>query len=339
MDDIKEALKTWMLKIIATASRSEFWVMLVVIALGGLTALQQGADPLTIIIGVLTALVSGGAYTYSRTKRKLSKDETYYAPFNEARAIIMEASVVNEKAPQIDYVGDWSSGAGIPYISPLSAYPKIVKDSKYSGVLSKILPPVPTPGLVKDRMVVAEEMASTDVGMWDVLLNRFQDTFMRALERMLSMHPEYNSVEALQAAIKEYLGTTLTPQQCANVQGMLGLRWAVTSFADIRHINNIKAAAERDPKGMAWQVEQWRTTAMKWARDGVIREAADRVKNQMLPIPKREKALLEFGLSGEEIHKCQWAGGSVTLWRQIPGGTGGNYQQFDENNLVGIYEV
>lgn len=74
MDEIKEALKVLVLKLLATISRSEWWITVITIVLAGLVALQQGADKLQVIIAILSAITGGSVYTIYRTKRKVSED-------------------------------------------------------------------------------------------------------------------------------------------------------------------------------------------------------------------------------------------------------------------------
>jgi hypothetical protein len=89
MEDINQKFKDIFLKLLDTLFSVKFWVAVVTIGIGALTAFQAGADWLTILIGTLTALIGGGVYTISKTKQNIAFKETQ---------LLSQRPVVNEKA-------------------------------------------------------------------------------------------------------------------------------------------------------------------------------------------------------------------------------------------------
>lgn len=191
-----------------------------------------------------------------------------------------------------------------------------------------VLPSAPT-SLVKDRVEVAMKLAATDEGMWDVLFGRFKQRVGEAVEHMLQLNPSLGTIENAQKAMEEAYKVRLDSKQCGILQSILGLPQAIFAQTDTTILANIKAAIEKDPVGMGWQKEQWRGIAVQWAKEGTIREAADRVKNVNLPMEKRVAALTEFGVSVEDAARSGREGMS-RVWYTIPGGTGQTPMEFGD---------
>jgi len=331
---IKEALSNVVVKIINTIFSTKFLGLVLVEGLAAFTAFQDGASITQVLGGIVAALVAFIGYTKYKTSQNIA-----YLQNGKTTPVANKSSVVAPSAPVIVSEGDSTSTPQnwqVIYqpVSPLAAYPKSVRSSKYASVLARVLPPVPQPSLVKDRVATALEFCESDRGFKDVLTNRFQERYMSALERMLSMHPEFDSIEAIQEAFKEYLGVVLTPKQCANVQSILGLRWAVTSLTDSTIMANKIASWERDPIGTAYQKVNWQKRAKDYTIEGIINEAVDRVRDGKSPVTERRTALAEFGYNEKEVKKTMFAGSGVRFYHIIPGGEGGTFQEWDEGENI-----
>lgn len=188
--------------------------------------------------------------------------------------------------------------------------------------------PVSTASLVKDRVEAAVAIAATDTGMWDVLFGAFNQRAHNAVVEMLRLNPNMGTLDAVQKVVDEYYALRLDAKQCGTIQSILGLPAAIFAIYDGDVLRSIKTSIERDPVALGYQREIWRKLAIAQARKQTIDEAASRVQNQNLSIRDRELALQEFGLSPEDAHKTQWAGGVAMVYYVIPGASHGSYVDF-----------
>ncbi len=203
--------------------------------------------------------------------------------------------------------------------------------------------PVSVTSLVKDRVAMRVQLASTDEGMWDVLFGKFDQRMKAEVEHFAQLNPNLGGVEAAQKVVDDMYKVRLDAKQCSVIQSMIGLPAAIFAKTDTFILAQIKASIEKSeadakasgtPAALAYQRENWRRIAIDNAKEMTINEAADRVKNANLPIKYRELALQEFGMSPEDAHKTQWAGGSAKIYYVIPGGVGGTYMDFADGAML-----
>jgi hypothetical protein len=199
------------------------------------------------------------------------------------------------------------------------------------------IPPSPTPivapvvpiSLVKDRVATAITLVSTDAGMWDYLMQNLGDKINAAMQHMLSVNPNMATIDAVKAVVAQYLGVSLTVQQCSDVQSILGLPQVLFAYHDQSILQSFKDAALSGHLS-AGMVQMFRNTAVRYASVNIVNEATMRVQNDDLPIEQRWLALQEFGLSADVAHQAIFSGGMVTInWM-------GSWRAFDPWALSGV---
>lgn len=183
--------------------------------------------------------------------------------------------------------------------------------------------------LVKDRVEVAMKVAATDEGMKDVLLGKFQERTKESIKHFSDLNPTIGGIDAAEKVVEDMYKVRLDAKQCSVIQSMIGLPQAIFAKTDQTIMANIIGSWDRDPVGTASNKEMWRKIAIDWAKTSTIREAADRVKNVMLPMAKRVLALQEFGVSLEDATRSGKEGMS-RIWYTIPGGTGQTPMDFGD---------
>jgi hypothetical protein len=183
--------------------------------------------------------------------------------------------------------------------------------------------------LVKDRVEVAMKIAATDEGMKDVLMGKFSQRTKESIKHFSDLNPTIGGLDAAEKVVEDMYKVRLDAKQCAVIQSMIGLPQAIFAKTDETIMANIIGSWDRDPVGTASNKEMWRKIAIDWAKSSEIREAADRVKNVMLPMDKRVLALMEFGVTPEDAARSGREGMS-RVWYTIPGGTGATPVDFGD---------
>lgn len=173
------------------------------------------------------------------------------------------------------------------------------------------------------------KVAATDEGMKDVLLGKFQERTKESIKHFSDLNPTIGGIDAAEKVVEDMYKVRLDAKQCSVIQSMIGLPQAIFAKTDQTIMANIIGSWDRDPVGTASNKEMWRKIAIDWAKTSTIREAADRVKNVMLPMAKRVLALQEFGVSLEDATRSGKEGMS-RIWYTIPGGTGQTPMDFGD---------
>jgi hypothetical protein len=196
---------------------------------------------------------------------------------------------------------DRPSGAQIPQLEAARLAPSDTVAALQGVVVS----------LVKDRIASAVKVINDDT-KWDVLQGVFAQRILAAKANMMMLHPELTDISAVDAVLAQFSNGVRTVQDCSNILSIIGAgQWAhaENDVLILQSKQNVEKSGQMEPG----EKQMWLQDAIKYTEQGIVTEAALRVKNGQGNLASM-KALLEFGLKPWQIAKCQWDGGDLYIW-------------------------
>lgn len=162
---------------------------------------------------------------------------------------------------------------------------------------------------VSDEIKVAQELVSTVEGTFAYLKGAVLSRIRFWYDRMQELNGY--SDELMSELIKDYVGVKLSPAQCANVQGILGLQSLVTASADAGNMSEFEAAWEKGTLSHI-TIKEFQYAARKRIAIDIVHAYKKLASDESGGKEVKVQALVDFGIPREEAERYQWSGSTVS---------------------------
>lgn len=163
---------------------------------------------------------------------------------------------------------------------------------------------------------------------WDFLEGIWTDKLNAAKQHMLEVNPNLTQ-EDMNKLLNQYANGVLSPDDCRNVQSVLGLPQVLHAQNDIQILESMKAAERAGQLGPALS-QMYLESAIRDVSMSIANEAIMRVQNESAGIQAQRRALREFGINKDTAERAIFSGGQC--WYQ----SGGVWKAFNGYELAGI---
>lgn len=180
---------------------------------------------------------------------------------------------------------------------------------------------------VKDRIASVVKLINKDT-KWDFLEGIWTDKLNAAKQHLLEVNPNMTQ-EDMNKLLNQYANGVLSPDDCKNVQSVLGLPQVLHAQNDIQILESMKAAERAGQLGPALS-QMYLESAIRDVSMSIVSEAIMRVQNESAGIQAQRRALREFGLDKDTAERAMFSGGQC--WYQ----SGGVWKAFNGYELAGI---
>jgi len=136
--------------------------------------------------------------------------------------------------------------------------------------------------LVKDRIASVVKMINKDT-KWDFLEGIWTDKLNAAKQHMLEVNPNLTQ-EDMNKLLNQYANGVLSPDDCRNVQSVLGLPQVLHAQNDIQILESMKAAERAGQLGPALS-QMYLESAIRDVSMSIANEAIMRVQNRICRHP------------------------------------------------------